>query len=88
MKIATARYHSNIPEGAVIYGKFTQPFGADVGYDDAWERLAVIIENNVPLSDSDWIGCIAEDLAYELLIGLDFPNDGCEITFYLYTTEE
>jgi hypothetical protein len=85
MKIATARYTSNVPEGAEIYGVFTQPFGAGVDYETAWERLAVIIENNGP--DSCW-GDVAEDLADELLEGLDFPNEGCEVTFVLYSMED
>ena len=85
MFVATAFYHSNIPEGAVIYGKFTQPFGADVAYDDAWERLVCIIENNGPNAYCG--GEVAEDLATDLLEGLDFPNDGCEVTFYIYAME-
>jgi hypothetical protein len=83
MQVFTARYISNIPEGAVIYGGFTQPFGPGVDRDTAVERLAVIIENNGPFAC--W-GDVAEDLADELVKGLDWPNDGCEITFFLYST--
>jgi hypothetical protein len=79
-----AHYLSNIPEGAAIYGRFTQPFGADVELDDAWDRLACIIENNAPEPYCEY----GESLAGELLDGLDFPNEGCEITFYLYSTED
>ena len=82
MKIATAHYHSNIPEGATIYGGFTQPFGPGVDHDTACERLAVIIENNAP---DGWLS--ADNLAYELTQGFSWPNDGCTITFYLYSTE-
>ena len=85
MKIATARHFSNIPEGAAIYGKFTQPFGAGVDRVEAWDRLATIIDLNGP---SGYVGAFADDLAADLLMGLDFPNDGCEVTFYLYSTED
>ena len=85
MKIATARYTSNVPEGAEIHGVFTQPFGAGVDKDTALERLAVIIENNGPAYCSSMT---ADYLAIELLEGLDFPNDGCEVTFVLYSMEE
>ncbi len=80
-----ARYLSNVPEGATIWGGFVQRFGPGVDYETAAERLAVIIENNGPYSS--W-GDVAEDLACELLKGLDFPNDGCTVTFYLYSTED
>jgi hypothetical protein len=86
MKVSTARYLSNIPEGASIYGKFTQRFGHGVAYEDACERLAIIIEHNGPTGYCE--GEIADRLGNELTIGLDWPNDGCEITFYLYATEE
>jgi hypothetical protein len=86
MQVFTARHLSNIPHAAVIYGQFTQPFGPDVAREDAWERLAIIIEHNGPNAYCG--GDVADDLADELLEGLDFPNDGCEITFYLYATEE
>ncbi len=84
MKVSTARYHSNIPEGAVIYGGFTQPFGPGVDRENAVERLAIIIENNGPnayCADADY-------LAEELVKGLDWPNDGCEIVFFLYAMED
>ena len=84
MIVEVRRYLSNIPEGAVIYGKFTQPFGAGVSHEDAAERLATIIEHNGP---NAYAYAVADALAYRLLVGLDFPNDGCEVTFYIYAME-
>ena len=81
---STARYLSNVPEGATIWGGFTQPFGPDVDRETAAERLAVIIENNGP--EACW-GDVADNLADELLEGFSWPNDGCTITFYLYSME-
>jgi len=86
MKIATARYTSNVPEGAEIYGVYTQPFGAGVDRETACERLAVIIENEGPICDL--LFEVSDDLAAGLLEGLDFPNEGCEVTFVLYSTED
>ena len=86
MKIATARHLSNIPEGAIIHGGFTQPFGPGVSRDMANSRLDSLIWHNGPMDapSTDW----PEELANELTKGLDWPNDGCEITFYLYHTED
>jgi hypothetical protein len=83
MKIATARYMSNVPEGATIYGVFTRPFGAGVDYDMAASRLDTILYHNGPeMDDQDW----PETHVQKILEGLDFPNDGCEVTFVLYST--
>lgn len=81
-----ARYVSNVPEGATIYGVFTQPFGPGVSRDMATSRLDTIIWHNGPIDapSTDW----PEELANELTKGLDWPNDGCEITFVLYSVEE
>ncbi len=83
---AVARYVSNVPEGATIYGVFTQPFGAGVTEFQARDRLGDIIWRNGPVGApcTDW----PEELATELTKGIDWPNEGCEITFVLYSTED
>ena len=81
-----ARYLSNVPEGATIYGGFTQPFGPGVTEYQARNVLGNTIWANGPSGalSTDW----PEELATELTQGLDWPNDGCTITFYLYSTED
>ena len=85
MKVDIVYFHHNIPEGAVIYGKFTQPFGAGVDYETAHERLAVIIEHNGP---NAYAPDFSDELAAELLEPFEFPNEGFEVTFYLFAMED
>ena len=92
MKLATAKTLAAIPHGAVIYGGFTQPFGADVPYIDAWRRIAAIVDGNAPrdfiLAEEEKGVDVSGDLAEAVLHGILWPNDGCKVTFFLYSTEE